>query len=316
MNSEQILGVIVGLIILGVGWVAKTLFHSRQLYVVSENLYGNSLLTDKGIICEISIFNRGRQVEEDIEITLDNNLKYELLAYNDANAVLEKNIIKINRLHKKSKLGVLLLVEEGDFTFKKINKVESKSEKGRIVEKLDQVPANYIDGILGFIIFMILIVLGGAGGYFYKELMQELQVESVFNKKEEYILLEKIGWSGLEKYFKSNLSKSYYGSEFPIRFIKRKLNNENFVYVFEIYNKTTFPMGVSVNVADRKFIDEVELKSRTYNNIDDIPPLSKAILETGEIPREMFKTLEFRVSTKGTSFDTSDYIYDLNYNIE
>lgn len=316
MNLEQIFGVIIGLIILGVGWVAKTLFHSRQLYVVSENLYGNSLLTDKGIICEISIFNRGRQVEEDIEITLDNTLKYELLAYNDANAVLEKNVIKINRLHKKSKLGVLLLVEEGDFTFKKINKVESKSEKGRIVEKFDQVPANYIDGILGFIVFMILMVLGGAGGYFYKELMQELEVESVFNKKEEYILLEKIGWSGLEKYFKSNLSRSYSGSEFPIRFIKRKLINDEVIYIFEIYNKTTFPMDVSVNFADRKFIDEVELNYRTYNNVDDIPPLSKTILETRGIPLEKFKTLEFTISTEGTSFDTRDYIYNLNYNIE
>ena len=75
-------------------------------------------------------------------------------------------------------------------------------------------------------------------------------------------------------------------------------------------------MDISVNVADRKFIDEVELNYRTYNNIDDIPPLSKAILETGEIPIEKFKTLEFTVSTEGTSFDTRDYIYNLNYNIE
>ncbi|MDN5511306.1 MAG: hypothetical protein L0G64_03125, partial [Acinetobacter sp.] len=89
MSAQFILGIVGTIIAAAMVWLCSRLFNKRQLYVISENLYKNSLLTDKGIVCEISIFNRGRQIEEDIELTLDNNLSYELLAYNDSNASLD-----------------------------------------------------------------------------------------------------------------------------------------------------------------------------------------------------------------------------------
>ncbi|MDN5525565.1 hypothetical protein, partial [Acinetobacter sp.] len=168
MSAQFILGIVGTIIAAAMVWLCSRLFNKRQLYVISENLYKNSLLTDKGIVCEISIFNRGRQIEEDIELTLDNNLSYELLAYNDSNASLDNNIIKIKRLHLKSMVGILLLIEQGEFSYKKIHKVESKTEKGRVVEKLAEVPMNYVDLILAFFLFLLFIGLGGVGGYLFR----------------------------------------------------------------------------------------------------------------------------------------------------
>jgi len=120
MNQELILKILITVISSLVMIFLTYIFKRRQLYIATENLYRTSEISNKGILCEISIFNRGRQIEEDIKVSLDNSLKYELLAFNDSNMSLDENIIKIDRLHKKSKVSVLLLVENGDFSYKRL----------------------------------------------------------------------------------------------------------------------------------------------------------------------------------------------------
>ena len=143
-----------------------------------------------------------------------------------------------------------------------------------------------------------------------------MNFKEIIQGKQEYKLLSKIGWLNLDKYFESHLSKSYVGSEFPIRFVERESKNKYVVYTFEIFNKTTFPMDISVDVADKSFMQDIELKGGTYENLNNIPPLSKAILRIKPIPVDKFKILEFTVITRGTSYDTNDFIYDLKYRVE
>ncbi|MDN5524698.1 hypothetical protein, partial [Acinetobacter sp.] len=149
-----------------------------------------------------------------------------------------------------------------------------------------------------------------------RDMYNEMSPDVKYKTKQEYTILEKIGWSNLESYFESSLSKSYHGSEFPIRYIKRDKLDNKIIYTFEIYNKTTLPIDITVDVANKTFMQETELGISTYEHLSDIPPLSKAILKTEPIPINKFKELEFSLKTTGTSYDKTDFIYDLTYKVD
>ncbi|MHA3056831.1 hypothetical protein ACX1NT_02745 [Acinetobacter sp. ANC 5584] len=241
MNQEIILKILVGVISSLIMISLTYIFKRRQLYVIAENLYRNSGISNKGILCEISIFNRGRLIEEDIRVSLDNSLKYELVAFNDSNMTLENNVIKVARLHKKSKVSVLILVENGDFSYKQILQVDSKTEKGKIIEKIEDVPPNLLDLILAF--SLLLPFIGGSAwaGYIYSdtknsdtknaadaeqvklsEAEHKFVQNNIYYVSKKYKNLEKMGWMNLVLYEKSQMAKSYEGTEFPIRFLAKK----------------------------------------------------------------------------------------------
>ncbi|WP_312051048.1 hypothetical protein [Acinetobacter schindleri] len=269
MNQELILKILITVISSLVMIFLTYIFKRRQLYIATENLYRTSEISNKGILCEISIFNRGRQIEEDIKVSLDNSLKYELLAFNDSNMSLDENIIKIDRLHKKSKVSVLLLVENGDFSYKQILQVDSKTEKGRIIEKVEDVPPNLFDLIVVLFLLVPFIGAGAWAGYLYNDTKTKDNVDKDilldkkmnFIKNGEYYVsnenlkLKKIGWINLIDYEDSNLSKSYLGTEFPIRFYEKKvLEDGKVIFAFEIINKTALSFSVYVDIANKSFI--------------------------------------------------------------
>ncbi|MDY6451287.1 hypothetical protein [Acinetobacter faecalis] len=326
MNQEIILKILIAIISSLVMIFLTYIFKRRQLYVATENLYRTSEISNKGVLCEISIFNRGRQIEEDIKVSLDNSLKYELLAFNDSNMSLDKNIIKISRLHKKSKVSVLLLVENGDFTHKQIIQVDSKTEKGKVIKNVEEVPPNLFDLILGFLLLLPFIVVSAWAGYIYKDTSDtkiSLDNKIKFIENGEYYVsnenlkLKKMGWLNLIDYEGSKLSKSYFGTEFPIRFLEKKsLEDGRVIFAFELINKTALPFRVSVDIADKSFIQEMENRIQFYNSIDDIQPLSKKLLVTKPINIEKYKKLDFSITTKGTSYDETETIYNLIYKID
>lgn len=344
MNQELILKILVGVISSLIMISLTYIFKRRQLYVAAENLYRNSGISNKGVLCEISIFNRGRLIEEDIRVSLDNSLKYELVAFNDSNMTLENNIIKVARLHKKSKVSVLILVENGDFSHKQILQVDSKIEKGKIIEKIEDVPPNLLDLILAFSLLLPFIGVSAWAGYIFSEtkninsLNEKLdpktreivQAEQKLSEaKDNYIRdktyyvgtqykkLEKIGWINLVNYEGSNLSKNYVGTEFPIRFLKKQIVDDNHaIYAFELINKTALSFSANVDIADKSFIQEKENLIEYFTSIDEVPTLSRRVIITKPINLKKFDKLEFSIRTKGTSYDDSEYIYDLVYRIE
>lgn len=336
MNQELILKILVGVVSSLIMLFLTYIFKRRQLYVVTENLYRTSEISNKGILCEISIFNRGRLIEEDIKVSLDNSLKYELVAFNDSSMSLDNNIIKVNRLHKKSKISVLLLVENGDFSHKQILQVDSKTEKGKIIEKTENIPPNIFDLLLGFLVFIPMFLIAIYLGYKYKEIeiidnkidlveYQTRQIEKItdfqenhtYYVPEKYEALKKIGWVNLVMYENSLLSKNYFGSDFPIRFMKKKLiRNNEFKYTFEVFNKTTLPMTVTVDNANKSFIQETEDNLKYVSLVKNIPPLSKAKIETQIINPKIVPELNFTVKIEGTSYDENDFVYGMIYKIE
>lgn len=336
MNQEIILKILVAIISSLIMIFLTYIFKRRQLYVVTENLYRTSEISNKGTLCEISIFNRGRLIEEDIRVSLDTSLKYELVAFNDSNMSLEKNIIKINRLHEKSKVSVLLLVENGDFTYKQIIQVDSKTEKGKVIKELDGVPPNVFDLLIVFITIIPIFGMAYYIGYQQKQIntfesklddisikqenldkIKDYQENNIYYVADEYKGLQKIGWINLVMYKNSLISRSYFGTEFPIRFKeKKKVGEEEFIYTFEIYNKTTQSLDVMVDIANKSFFQEQQHKNKYFNYVEDVEPLSKTRLETKPINPIQFSELEFVIKMKGTSYDEKDFIYGLIYKIE
>lgn len=331
MNQELILKILVGIISSLIMIFLTYIFKRRQLYVATENLYRTSEITNKGTLCEISIFNRGRLIEEDIKVSLDNSLNYELVAFNDSNMSLDSNVIKISRLHKKSKVSVLLLVENGDFSHKQIIQVDSKTEKGKVIEKVEEIPPNLFDLILGLI--LLLPFIGGSAwvGYIFSETKnttslsdklnpiareqdevkekllearKQFREKNIYYVSKQYKKLEKIGWVNLIDYEESKLSKSYSGTEFPIRFIEKKsLQDGRVIYIFELINKTALPFKVFVDIADKSFIQETENTIKYFTSIDEVPSLSKRLIITKPIDVKSFNKLDFSIYTKGTSYD-------------
>lgn len=338
MNQELILKILVGVISSLIMISLTYIFKRRQLYVAAENLYRNSGISNKGILCEISIFNRGRLIEEDIRVSLDNSLKYELVAFNDSNMTLENNVIKVARLHKKSKVSVLVLVENGDFSYKQILQVDSKTEKGKIIEKIEGVPPNLLDLILG--LFLLLPFIGGSAwaGYIYSdtknsdtnntatadveqvklsEAEHKFVQNNIYYVSKKYKNLEKMGWMNLVLYEKSQMAKSYEGTEFPIRFLaKKEVGDNKTIYAFQLLNKTALPFSVSVDIANKSFMQETQNSIQYYSSVNNVEPLSKKILLTKPIDTKKFNELEFQINTKGTSYDKQEYIYGLIYKIE
>jgi len=103
---------------------------------------------------------------------------------------LDKNVIKIARLHKKSKVSVLLLVENGDFSSKQILQADSKTEKGKVIEKVEEIPPNLFDLIVAFFLLIPLVGAGAWAGYIFSE-TKSIETDSIKDeqsKKEERLL--------------------------------------------------------------------------------------------------------------------------------
>lgn len=233
--------VAIGLVLFAVTSIVAYLFRMRQLYVVVLKLFRHAQISQNGSLCELLVYNKGNQVEEDIQVTLDSELKGELLASSSSGISFDGSTLKIERLHKGMEASVVLLIERGLLDSAKIISVSSKGAKGRVVKKTSDMPPNYARAFLFLVFYVALIpvVLYGDKAYY--------RVKSAYIES-QLVSSYKIGWSNLGRYYDSDLRKSYSNQEFPIKFIRgNEKGGSSNILEFEIYNKTALPMDVSVN---------------------------------------------------------------------
>lgn len=258
--------ILVGLLVFVVTSIVAYLFRMRQLYVSSPKLFRHAHISSSGSLCELIIYNKGNQVEENILIELDPDLKGELLASSSSDTSFEKSIMKIERLHKDQEASAILLIDNGVLDTTKIISISSKGTKGRVIKKVSDVPQNFAKS---FIILILFLSIFSGTQYLYKA------YRVINNQYVEYKLkgIYKLGWSNLSDYYHSDLSKSYSNQEFPINFIgPQVLENNTPVLIFEVYNKTASPLEVMVNMAnmapeDLMFYERVSLQPMTKQRI-------------------------------------------------
>lgn len=125
-----------GLIVTGlVSWI-----RTPRLVVLMPRMFSYSALTERGQLVELTVFNRGFKTEEDVDVTLNTALRYELIGSNSQYATITQNKIQISRVAPSDDVTVLLLVENGSFEFGDIIQCLSNQTQGKRVTKLEMVP--------------------------------------------------------------------------------------------------------------------------------------------------------------------------------
>lgn len=295
--------VVIGLVLFVVTSIVAYLFRMRQLYVASPKLFRHAPISKNGSLCELIVYNKGNQVEENILVELDPELKGELLASSSSDISYERSTMKIERLHKGEEASAMLLIENGLLDATKIISVSSKGTKGAVLKKVSDVPPNFAMAFLAFAFILGLIPMMIYGTRTYEKLYSEY-VE--YKLKSSY----QQGWKDLSRYYGSDLRASYSDQEFPIRFLRREVDEKKKpVLVFEVYNKTAVPLKVTANkvgsppgdIANFASVDLQAMSKQSFKvpeleaNSSSVPVLFEFTLKSGE---EFIYGLQYAVAPK------------------
>jgi hypothetical protein len=206
-------------------------FKLKQLYLVVPRLFAFSALTDKGTIIELQVFNRGRSSEEDVHIDLPPNISYELIAADLSNASIDGFAVVLPRIPPLSEASVIVLAETKIEPSASNIKISSRTTKGIVFKRVDEVLPNagrFIAACLGAIALAGLM-------FSLPTLYTQYQL---WRNNDQITALTKSGWSGLERYLGSDLKDNYRHGEFPFHFVSASADGKNLVLVFDIVNKT------------------------------------------------------------------------------
>ena len=233
--------VVIGLVLFAVTSIIAYLFRMRQLYVVVPKLFRHAQISKEGSLCELLVYNKGNQAEESVQVSLDPELRGELLASSSNDIRLDGSTLKIERLHKGTEASVVLLIENGLLDATKIISASSKGAKGRVLKKVSELPPNFAKAFLLLLAYLAFFPALYYGGKVYQQLKSDY-VES------QLAACYKLGWRDLGRYYDSDLRQSYSNQEFPIRFIRNAVGKDKSeVLEFELYNKAALPIKVTAN---------------------------------------------------------------------
>lgn len=271
---ENIEKILLAVIAFAITSVIAYLFKMRQLYVALPKLYSHAPLTTNGALAELIIYNRGNQVEEDIQIEFDQALRLELIASSSAEITLQKSIIKLDRLHERTEQSIVLLIENGALSKDKIKSISSKGVKGRIFSATPEVPPNYARLFVTVLFFLSIFpafIYGIENINRFKGMWAEHKLS----------IVKKNGWTGLNDYYWSNINESYQGTEFPMRLLKTSQTEKSVTATYEVANKTAIPLEVSsLKLSGAR---ENEKFDSPYFATVEVSPLTAGKLEV-EIP--------------------------------
>ena len=255
---EMLENIAVGVTIVLVSSLIAWLYHIRQLYATAPALFQKASIHKGEPVYELVVSNRGNQVEENVEVELDPAIEAEVVATNMPGVTLDGSVIRVERIHRKQAVTLLLRINGKDFDSSKILSVSSDDTKGKICRAPGDIPFNY--GMTALFAALLISIFPMA--YYAWQLVGYVE-EKVDEEKLEPV--SRAGWSHLEAYRGSDLRKSYSDNEFPVRFVamKRKADDEaaslshglendrarldgekGVLLNYEINNKTATDLGV------------------------------------------------------------------------
>jgi hypothetical protein len=221
---EQILAPLVGA---GLLFAFTQYFRHRRLCLVT-NYYPRSELSATGKAVAFTILNRGHRSEKTIQIELDPARSYTLLAATTEAISLNSNILRIDHMHARDDVSVIVEVDGGDFDNNRIVRFGSSETAGKVFNKLNDVPLT--PGVVPGAVMLGLLMLGGPGFLIgniiceqectkYKiETIQSFKSPFELSKEQEERVnaLEKIGWSNTDDFVRSELDQFYPIGEYPV----------------------------------------------------------------------------------------------------
>lgn len=235
MDIVKELAIALVAILLGGGIVAA--FRARQLYFIIPNMLGHGGLTGRGQIVQFQMFNRARQMEEDVRITVPETLRCELVAADSPEVKLANNEVLISRLPPMSNVTAILLVEGPVQSDLGSAAMTSKTSKGRLRKSLQDVPPNFgaviTAGVVACLIFALAIIVP-------TRISDYLEAR----EKARYEYLAKAGWDQFQPYIDSPSRNSYADREFPASLIEATSDKGVLTLKFVLANKTALPLKV------------------------------------------------------------------------
>jgi hypothetical protein len=228
----------IGIIITLTATLLIYIFRIRQLYAVIPRFFAVSNLLENSKLVEIRIFNKSRISEEDVILSIDTEIKCELVGATCESISLSNNKINIPRVSPGDDYSALLSIEKGDLTKEKILSITSKSAKGIVLSKMEDIPPNFGNIILFIILLIALLTIPITGLDYYEDYKKEKAINSLNG------LVEK-KWSEYDRYATSDFRKNYSDGEFPIYLSDIKRENNNLLITFRLINKSASEMEVS-----------------------------------------------------------------------
>jgi hypothetical protein len=226
-------------------------FRMRQLYLVVSRLFQYSNLNQSVKTMELIIINRGRQTEEEIIIEFDPAYTYQMIALTSPDIILKDSILQIKRIPPRDEVSVILETTDKNFSKKNVAKISSKTSKGKILEKIEEVPPNAGNAALtvGIFIFTLLISWFSIDIYLKHEMKNETNIVNDVSKT--------TGWTNLDSYPKSPLAGLYVNGKFPIEINGYKRVKDKIVLEVKLINNTedwmTFGVKVVSPAGDYKY---------------------------------------------------------------
>jgi len=210
--------IITGSIIAGLTVAAILAYlNRRQLFVIVPRLFSYSEVSS-GQIIELTILNRGRKTEEDVEVQLSPELSYTVIATTLPSLELtDQGFIQLRRLAKGEDVSIVLSAEGGEFTQESVLSITSKETKGEVKNKIEEsqeVPPAAAAGAFAFIFIFMPVIGYFFGNVFVDEIWPDIhpktKIERVVSER-----LEKSGWEDIDEYLQA-LDFSSENSEWPI----------------------------------------------------------------------------------------------------
>lgn len=259
------------------------LYHIRQLYATAPVMFQKKSDSGYDSVFQIVVTNRGNQVEENIELEVDPSFVFEIVATSVPDVTQDGSTIRIERIHRKNEVIVLISTADIHFGPAGILSVSSNNVSGRVCKTPKDIPFNY--GMTSLAI-LLLVSAFPVGYYLY-------QVAGYVEDKVDEVKLAPVtkeGWSNLDEYQESSLRKSYSNQEFPIRLsdIRKKRD----------YDSGSVPVSLKDewdNIDDEKdALLHYEINNKTASNLDvmayqrngnrtqpyfaEVAPLSKGVV--------------------------------------
>jgi len=272
-------------------------FRVRQSYLLVPKMFGYSALTEKGKILELRAFNRGRSMEEEVHIDMPPALTYELIASDHPDVLLKNNKLLLSRVPPQSEVSIVLMAEGSIEAENFSPTINSKTTKGKVVKKQEEVPPNAGVVVMtagGFLLLMGLMFLIPSKWIEYQQEQKKAEIQAALGR---YKFLEQAGWRGLDPYVFSEARRSYSEIEFPMLFNSAQLKGDEFEVRFLATNKTAAPFGVTAYFGTEKDVISVNGKKSAFDV--NIPPMqSIPVVVSAKIPKklateELFVTVSF-----------------------
>ncbi|WP_417483805.1 hypothetical protein [Maricaulis salignorans] len=225
----------------------------RKLCVVLPNLLAHTSLANEAQTIELMVLNKSRESEEDILVELDPKMQYELIASTHSHVEITKSSIKINRIPGNDNVVVIFMCEKGAFGKKSVFSISSKTTKGVMYEKLEDVPASFINTIGGLFIVLFILLAPLVGGVMLGSSLHA-EIEAVFRPKvpdapievedkpdlpPEVAEILALDWQNIENFVESNLFADMEPKVFPISLGVNHIRNGIVTIDVEITNTSS-----------------------------------------------------------------------------